>query len=283
LHATSRAGGVTAKVDPALALPGLLATLALTSITSTAGADQPAAPIIPEQPQKADATELAAPYEAWRGSRHPPAGARRGPDRALPAPLARAPELPRRPLEATFGGAAFLPSCSAGSLDDRGCVTLQPGAGFEGALLYRVGPFFAAGAEAALSGFGRRGQGALSRAGGGGGFVGVVGRVYFAESGSWDPYVSLALGYGALRLNESAAGPPRAGSSGFGARVAGGIDFLLGSRLRLGPTLGFAHFIAWSEQHCSGAVCRDGRASYGRLLGFATLGLRATASFGDAL
>lgn len=268
---------------PQLALPGLVAVLALATATSTAGADQPAGPIIPEEPQKSAPTELAAPYEAWQGTRHPPAGTRR--NRLLPAPLARPHELPRRPLEAALGGAAFLPSCSAGSLDDRGCVTLHPGAGFEGALLYRVGPFFAAGAEGALSGFGRRGKGALSSAGGGGRFVGVVGRVYFAERGSWDPYVSLALGYGALRLNEGAAGAPqtRAGSSGFGARVAGGIDFLLGSRLRLGPTLGFAHFIAWSEQHCTGVVCRDGRASYGRLLGFATLGLRATASFGDAL
>lgn len=270
-----------AKADPQLALLGLLMAVALTATSSTAGADPPAAPIIPEDSKKSAAPELAAPYEPWQGTRHAPAGARG--DRMLPAPLARPHELPRRPFEAALGAAAFLPSCSAGSLDDRGCVTLQPGAGFEGALLYRVGPFFAAGAEAALSGFGRRDQGALSRAGGGGGFVGVVGRVYFAERGSWDPYVSLALGYGALRLNEGAAGAARAGSSGFGARVAGGIDFLLGSRLRLGPTLGFAHFIAWSEQHCTGAVCRDGRASYGRLLGFATLGLRATASFGDAL
>ncbi|HYJ11228.1 MAG TPA: hypothetical protein VEX18_19535, partial [Polyangiaceae bacterium] len=134
-------------------LLGLLLPLALTTATSTAGADQPAAPIIPEEPKKDAATELAAPYEAWHGTRHPPAGARR--DRLLPAPLARPRELPRRPLEAALGGAAFLPSCSAGSLDDRGCVTLHPGAGVEGALLYRMGPFFAAGAEAALSGFGR--------------------------------------------------------------------------------------------------------------------------------
>lgn len=273
-----------AKLDPPLVRLGLLMTLALTTASSTAGADQPASPIIPEESQKSAPSELAPPYEAWPGTRYTTAGARR--DRVLPSPLARPRELPRRPLEAALGGSAFLPSCSAGSLDDRGCVTLEPGGGFEGALLYRVGPFFAAGAEAALSRFGRRGRGVLSQAGGGGGFAGVVGRVYFAERGEWDPYVSLALGYGGLRLNEDddGAGAPRqANSSGFGARVAGGVDFLLGSRLRLGPTLGFAHFIAWSEQHCSGALCRDGRASYGRLLGFATLGLRATVSFGDAL
>jgi hypothetical protein len=30
-------------------------------------------------------------------------------------------------------------------------------------------------------------------------------------------------------------------------------------------------------------VCRDERLGYGRLLGFATLGLRLTGSFGDSL
>jgi hypothetical protein len=156
----------------------------------------------------------------------------------------------------------------------------------EAALLYRVGPFFAAGAEGALSGFSRSGRGPFSSAGGGGGFVGVSGRVYFAESGRWDPHVALALGYGALHLAQSgvvASEAVRGGASGFGARVSGGVDFLLGSHVRLGPALSFAHVIAWSEERCSGAICRDERLSYGRLLGFATLGLRATVSLGEAL
>ena len=259
-----------------LTLLGMTAALGLTLTSSTARADQPDVPIIPNESEKSDPAPLPSPYEAWQGSRHAPPGARR--DGHLPVPFPRPRELPRRPLEATLGGAAFLPSCSAGSFDDRGCVTLGPGGGAEGALLYRVGPFFAAGAEGAWSGFAGRGRGALSGAGGGGGFVGIAGRVYFADSGLWDPYVSLALGYSALRLNEGGAA-----TSGFGARVGGGIDFLVGSRVRLGPGLSFAHFIAWSEERCRGAVCRDERASYGRLLGFATLGLRLTASFGDAL
>lgn len=263
-------------VAPSLTLLALTAALGLTLTSSTAGADQPEVPIIPEETEKSAAPALPSPYEAWRGSRHAPPGARR--DGPSPAPLARPRERPRRPLEVTLGGAAFLPSCSAGTFDDRGCITLRPGGGAEGALLYRVGPFFAAGMEGAWSGFGARGHGALSATGGGGRFVGIAGRVYFADSGPWDPYVSLSLGHGALRLTEGGAA-----TSGFGARVAGGVDFLVGSRLRLGPTLGFMHFIAWSEERCSGRVCRDERPSYGRLLGFATLGLRLTASFGDAL
>ena len=75
----------------------------------------------------------------------------------------------------------------------------------------------------------------------------------------------------------------RGATSGLGGRVSGGVDYVFGSHFRLGPTAGFAHWLAWSESRCSGSICRDQRLSYGRLLGFATLGLRLTASFGDAL
>ena len=158
---------------------------------------------------------------------------------------------------------------------------MSPGSGVDLALLYRVGPFFAFGAEGLLSGFGGSGHGALSGAGGGARFFGVVGRVYFADEGAWDPYLALTLGAGALDLRGTE--DARESTTGLGGRVAGGVDYLLGSRLRLGPTASFAHWLAWSEQRCSDDVCRAEPASYGRLLGFATLGVRVTASFGDVL
>jgi hypothetical protein len=104
--------------------------------------------------------------------------------------------------------------------------------------------------------------------------------VYFADSGVWDPYLALTIGAGKLML------PSQGGddaTSGLGGRVAGGVDFLLGPRLRLGPAASFAHWVAWSEQRCASGTCRDVAASYGRLLGFATLGVRVTASFGEVL
>jgi hypothetical protein len=121
----------------------------------------------------------------------------------------------------------------------------------------------------------------LSGAGGGARFFGVVGRVYFADEGVWDPYLALTLGAGTLQLEGGS--DTRVSTTGFGARVAGGVDFALGSHLRLGPSASFAHWLAWSEERCSAGVCRDQPAVYGRLLGFATLGFRVTGSFGDVL
>jgi hypothetical protein len=223
--------------------------------------------------------ELPLPYQSWRAAGFAPPTAL--PVIDAPPPLARPRQTPRRPLEVSSALAAFLPSCGSGSIDDRGCLTVGAGSGVDLAVLYRVGPLFAFGAEAAFSGFARSGQGALSRAGGGARFFGVVGRVYFADDGPWDPYVALTLGAGKLDLSEPH--DQRVSTTGLGARVAGGIDYAFTSHLRLGPAASFTHWVAWSEASCGAAICRDERAVYGRLLGFATLGLRATASFGDVL
>jgi hypothetical protein len=178
---------------------------------------------------------------------------------------------------------ALLPSCGAGSIDDRGCLTVRAGGGIDASLLYRLSPFFAVGVEGVASGFGGADAGALGAGGGRARFGGVVGRLYFADSGTWDPYAALTLGVGTLTLPGNDELQARVATSGMGGRVAGGIDYLLGSHFRLGPTASFAHWIAWSEQQCAGNVCRDQSPRYGRLLGFATLGLRLTGSFGESL
>ena len=238
-------------------------------------------PTDPSTPRPLDpsVSELPLPYAPWQAAGFAPPTA--PPAQDLPPPLARPRQQARRPLEVSAALAAFLPSCGSGSVDDRGCLTLGAGSGVDLALLYRPGPFFAFGAEAAVSGFARSGESVLRGAGGGARFFGVVGRVYFADEGAWDPYVALTLGAGKLDLSE--LGDQREATTGFGARVAGGIDYAFASRLRLGPAASFTHWVAWSEARCGGAVCRDERAVYGRLLGFATLGLRVTASFGDVL
>lgn len=225
--------------------------------------------------------ELPLPYVPWQGTGpRPPRGAA-APD--LPPPLARPRPLPRRPLELSFALSTFLPSCGSGSLDDRGCVTVAPGTGADLALVYRVNPYFAVGGELALSGFGGRGHGMLSRASGDARFFGVVGRVYFADDSEWDPYLALTLGAGTLTLSDDEGRDLGASTSGYGGRVAGGLDYWFGSHLRIGPSASFAHWVAWSEERCGPAVCREERAVYGRLLGFATLGLRVTASWGEVL
>jgi hypothetical protein len=266
----------------------------IASSSATVMADPEASPNIPAVEQKVVATdskvsaetadgapeELPLPYEAWQGTGFAPP--KTDVARDAPPPFARPLEHARRPFEVSAALATFLPSCGSGSLDDRGCLTLGAGAGVDVALLYRVGPFFAVGAEGALSGFGNGQRGVLSKAGGGARFFGVVGRVYFADEGAWDPYVALTLGAGTLDLRGAGA-DTRASTSGLGGRVAGGLDYVFGSHFRIGPAASFTHWIAWSEQGCAGDVCRAEPAVYGRLLGFATLGVRVTGSFGDAL
>ena len=254
-----------------------LAALAIVlgSSCSTAKADPRTSTNIPEPEQK----ELPLPYAAWQGTGLTPPMAQPS---DLPPPLARPREHARRSFELSAALASFLPSCSSGSIDDRGCLTVAPGAGVDAALLYRVGPFFAVGAEGALSGFATPAHGLLSRAGGDARFFGVVGRVYFADQGAWDPYVALTLGVGTLVLRGGQSAL-RESTSGLGGRVAGGIDYMVSSHWRLGPTASFAHWVAWNEASCNGDVCRDEPAGYGRLLGFATLGFRLTGSFGDVL
>jgi hypothetical protein len=147
-------------------------------------------------------------------------------------------------------------------------------------MLYRANPYFALGGEVALSGFGGHGHGPFSRTGGDARFLGVLGRLYFADDGAWDPYLALTLGAGKLTLK----GDETSGSTtGFGARVAGGVDYLFGSHFRIGPAASFAHWLSWSEERCGPAFCSNERPLYGRLLGFATLGLRFTASLGEVL
>lgn len=259
-----------------------MAAVALVIGTSavTAHADVGAAPNIPE-PGSDSPSQLPLPYEPWQGvSFGPP---KPPPTTDLPPPLARAPRSPRRPWEVTGALAAFLPSCGSGSLDDRGCLTLAPGSGLDFALLYRVTPYFAFGAEAALTGFRARGHGPLSSAGGGARFLGVTGRVYFADEGAWDPYVALTLGVGSLTLRGEVPGEVSVNTSGLGARVAGGVDYVLGSHFRVGPTVSFSRWLAWTEEQCQASVCGPAPALYGRILGFATLGVRVTGSFGDVL
>ena len=268
----------------------LAAVIACTS--STVQADPGAATNIPAAsanfttgevpPNLAAASELPLPYTPWHGTGFAPPRARPSPIEGH-VPLARPRQMPRRPFELSAALSTFLPSCGSGSIDDRGCLTVSAGSGVDLALLYRIGPYFAVGGEAALSGFGGRGQGPLSRASGDARFVGAVGRVYFADDGVWDPYLALTFGTGSLTLRGEVPSDPAESTTGWGGRVAGGIDYLLGSHFRLGPAVSFTHWVAWSEARCAGDICQGQPAVYGRLLGFATLGLRFTASVGDVL
>ena len=260
-----------------------LCALVIASPVATARAEPLGVPDIPAAEPKTATTpdrELPLPYDSWDGGGTLPPNPH--PRTDTPLPFARARELPRRPFELGASFSALLPSCGAGSIDSRGCSSVHPSGGVDLAFVYRVTPFFGVGLEGVVSGLRGDGGGPLSAAGGSVRFGGVLGRVYFADGGAWDPYLALTLGAGTLTLPDP-QGDSRAATTGLGARVAGGVDYLLGSHLRLGPTAGFAHWLAWSEQDCARDVCRRQSLAYGRLLGFATLGLRLTGTFGESL
>lgn len=246
------------------AAPLLLVTT-LTTGAKAATEDPQASPNIPEAP-----ATLPLPYEPTSnpGSPRVPVD-----DVDLPPPLARAPEHPRRPFEVGLGLGIFLPSCGSGGIDDRGCRSVAPGSGLDLALLYRITPHFAAGGEAIVSQYRAPEQGLLSGGGGRTRFLGVAGRLYFAEQGPWDPYLALTLGVGTLALGAA----EQSGATGFGGRIQAGLDYTLSRRLRLGPAGSLARW--WSSGSCASSFCDP----YARPLGFATLGLRLTASFGDPL
>lgn len=259
--------------------------------SATAQPDPEPAPNIPEAHENRDFEPkvsraqaegaLPLPYVRWHGTGLPPPSTPPRPE--LPPPHARPRSLPRRPVELSAAFITLLPSCGSGRIDDRGCRTVSPGPGVDLLLLYRAYPFFAVGGEAALGGFGGGRGGPWSNLGGGARFIGVAGRVYFAQDGAWDPYLALTLGAGSLTLKSDEALATGERTSGLGGRIAGGLDYLLGSHLRVGATASFTHWVAYREQRCGAYGCREEPLFYGRLLGFATLGLRVTASFGAVL
>jgi hypothetical protein len=130
------------------------------------------------------------------------------------------------------------------------------------------------------------------RAGAAAYLLGLAARVYFAEEGSLDPYVQLALGGAALatafeegsgtdqqRYEETGAGP----ALQFGA----GVDFYLTPLLRLGPALNSTLVFVDKIRRCHGGgegECVDvAKGAHGHVDAYATIGARLTISLGDEL
>jgi hypothetical protein len=197
---------------------------------------------------------------------------------AGPPPLPRTPELARRPFAVASELAWSLPTCRDGSHGAH-CNVLAPAFGGGVALLHRPLPYFAFG-----------GAFAVARATGGGAegellAGGALGRVYFYESGAFDPHLELELGYGSLRTTlPSAAREPREERSfGAMARAGGGLDFVVLPALELGASLGYRQLVFERLATCASGACRAGAAPSGALTGALVVGLRATLVFGAPL
>jgi hypothetical protein len=223
-----------------------------------------------------------APYEPWSG----PAPFQRADAPVLrdapPPPLVAAPENGRRPFELALGVGLGLPRCSDGSIESERCALLGSGLGGDLIALYRVTPFFAFGGDVGLNRFGPNESSAGSL------FAGVLGRVYFLGEGSIDPHFELALGGGSLTTSarESASSMSfRQKASGPAARVGAGIDFSIGTSVRLGPALDLTTYLVDSVRRCdSGGPCVEhSLRSYAHPTGFASLSFRLSIAFGKPM
>jgi hypothetical protein len=142
---------------------------------------------------------------------------------AEPLPLARAPELARRPVELTAAVTASLALCRNG--DRSLCRALGPAYGGELAALYRPTPYFAFGGS---FGYSRadttlRGHALTLETTA----LAMVGRAYLLEEGAVDPYLEGLVGW---------AGAPF-------ARAGGGVDWFVGPGLKIGVLAGYSELM----------------------------------------
>ena len=223
----------------------------------------------------------ALPYDAWQGTHFE--APHSAPFERAPPPLAEAPEHPRRQFELGSELAIGMPHCP--SDDGAGCPSFTAGSEIALSLLFRPSPYFAFGVGGRRFAFGLGGNSGAENAHGSALFFGIVGRVYFLESGLLDPYLELDLGGGRLDLDVS--GRTRANESvsfAPGARSAAGLDFALNSWLRLGTFLALTRFLPSSVAHCESLGCEARSASSSWLaVGATSLGVRLTFAAGEAL
>jgi hypothetical protein len=223
----------------------------------------------------------ALPYDAWQGTHYD--APHSAPLERAPAPLADAPDHPRRQFELGSELGIGLPHCP--SNDGVGCPSFTAGSEVALTLLVRPSPYFAFGVSGRRFAFGLGGSSGAEEAHGSALFFGLAGRAYFLESGLLDPYLELDLGGGRLDLDVS--GPARANERVVfapGARSAAGVDFALNSWLRLGTFVALTRFLPTSVAHCEALGCttRSGGSSW-LAVGATSLGVRLTFAAGEAL
>lgn len=213
---------------------------------------EPVADPAPAEPAPAAQPPPQPAYSAWQGNAYgAPVGT---PPPPVPPPGVGAPAFARRTVELIPSLGLALPNCRAGSQTDDRCDGVSAGgiAGFTG--LWRVTPYFAWGGGFELSAFGYDPpeELELTDASAGAVWLGLIGRVYFVEEGSLDPYIQLGVGVGALgtRARDSARVTWEETGAGPAAAIGGGLDFYLSRSLRLGPSLTYTRVFVDKIRRC---------------------------------
>lgn len=156
-----------------------------------------------------------------------------------PAPLPRAPERLRRPVELAPKLSVIEPLCGRG--DTAGPCALGAVAGGELAALYRPTAYFAFGGGA----FYGRGLGSARGVSGEALGLALVGRVYLLEDGALDPYLEALAGVSSERVahRERPGFTEVATATGSYGRAGGGLDWFAMPTLKLGVFAGYSELL----------------------------------------
>lgn len=229
------------------------------------------------------------PYQPWQGSEHsaPPLVG----DTPPPPISVESPQFFRRPVELIPSLGMTLPVCKSGNRSDDRCDGVGVGGSVGFSAFWRVTPYFAWGGGLGVAGFGydppKRLRVENARAGAV--WIGLLGRVYFLDEGTLDPYLQLGVGLGALgtkgddatgvSYEETGAGPS--------AEIGAGIDFFLNRGLRLGPRFSYTRVFVDKIRRCiadgDGACVDVSKNQDGHLNSYLTLSVGLTVMLGEEL
>jgi hypothetical protein len=165
-----------------------------------------------------------------------------------PLPLLEEREYLRPSLELVSSLGAGVPAVRHGD------ASLPAGSEVAVHGLYRATPYFAFGPGLRVNAFpflpGRETGGSAI-------FAAVCGRLYFQERGADDPYFELALGLSSLKTSRGGGALRSRDESGLSptARAAIGIDFSVGRRARLGPSVGYTRYAGGAIERCTAHGC----------------------------
>ena len=286
-----------------------LALAAPVVVARTGAAEEPAA----EPPAAEPATEepigepAAEPPSAEPASAPPPRAPQAAPggQRALQShaagPGGRPPPPPpplaaiRRAVELVPTLGLSFPSCAAGASSDDRCEGVEAGGGFGFAAFWRVTPHFAWGGGFDIAGFRYEAPASsgLKDTQAGAAWIGLLGRIYVLDETLFDPYFQLGIGGAALGTTGTVTTGPNANETyeetgaGPALQLGAGIDFILGSRIKLGPSLSYTRVFVDKIRRCrsgSGGECEDvPKDAAGHLNAFLTVGGHITIMIGDEL
>lgn len=180
--------------------------------------------------------------------------------------------------------------CASGDVSNDRCDGVRGGGEAAFSAFWRFSPYVAAGGGFELAGFRYEPPAGLdiTSASAAGVFLGFLGRAYFLDHGSVDPYAQLGIGGGILgtagrkagrHFDETGAGPA--------LQLGGGVDFFVSTGLKLGPSLSYTHVFVDKIRHCESndsTDCSDiSKDQSGHLDSFFTVGVRLTILLGSEM